>query len=73
MFVVRVGVVCCQVEISATSWSLVQEESYRLWLVVVCDQEITCDEEVMKKRADPLSNACSKNQLSNLGQSKMTC
>jgi hypothetical protein len=27
--------VCCQVEVSATRWSLVQEESYRLWHVLV--------------------------------------
>ena len=33
-----VSVVCCQVEVSATSWSLVQE-SCRLWCVVVCDLE----------------------------------
>jgi hypothetical protein len=31
--------VCCQVEVSETSWSLVQEGSYRLWRVVVCDHE----------------------------------
>jgi hypothetical protein len=31
--------VCCQVEVSARSWSLVQEELYRLWRVVVCDHE----------------------------------
>jgi hypothetical protein len=30
---------CCQVEVSATSWSLFQEESHRLWRAVVCDQE----------------------------------
>jgi hypothetical protein len=34
-----VCVVFCQVEVSATSLSLVQEESYRLWRGVVCDQE----------------------------------
>jgi hypothetical protein len=33
------SVVCCQVEVFATSWSLVLEESYRLWFVVVCDLE----------------------------------
>ena len=33
-----VCVVSCQVEVSATSWSLVQEP-YRLWCVVVCDLE----------------------------------
>jgi hypothetical protein len=42
-----VSAVCCQVEVSATSWSLVQEESYRLWRVVVCDQETSCDEEAI--------------------------
>jgi hypothetical protein len=34
-----VSFVCCQVEVSATSWSLVQRRSYRLWCVVVCDLE----------------------------------
>ena len=33
------SVVCCQVEVSATRWSLVQKRSYRLWYVVVCDPE----------------------------------
>ena len=33
-----VSVVCCRVEVSATSWSHVQE-SYPLWRVVVCDLE----------------------------------
>jgi hypothetical protein len=39
---------CCvprQVEVSATSWPLVQEESHRLWRVVVCDHETSCDQE----------------------------
>jgi hypothetical protein len=49
------------------------DESYRLWRVVVCDQEISCDEEVINKQAEPLGDVCNKNQLSNLGQSKMTC
>ena len=31
--------VCCQVEASATSWSLVQRSLYWLWCVVVCDLE----------------------------------
>jgi len=31
-----VGVVCCHVEVSATTR---KEESYRLWCVVVCDLE----------------------------------
>jgi hypothetical protein len=57
MFVV--SVVCCEVEVSAAGWSLFQEESYRLWRVVVCDQETSCDEVAMKKRAEPLGNACS--------------
>ena len=34
-----VSVVCCQVEVSVTSWSFVHGESYRLWCVVVCDLE----------------------------------
>ena len=34
-----VSVVCCQVEVCATSWSLVPEKSYRLWYIVVCDLE----------------------------------
>ena len=33
-----VSVVCCQVEVSATSWSARPEESYRLWCIV-CDLE----------------------------------
>jgi hypothetical protein len=37
MFVV--SVVCCQVEVSATGLITRPEESYRLWRVVVCDQE----------------------------------
>jgi hypothetical protein len=37
-------VVCCQVEASAKNWLLVQEESYRLWRVIVCDHESSCDE-----------------------------
>jgi hypothetical protein len=37
------------------------EESYRLWRVVVCDQEISCDEEAKKKWAEPLGNGFSKN------------
>jgi hypothetical protein len=49
------------------------EESYRMWRVVVCDQETSCDEEAMKKRAEPLGNVCSKNELSNLGHNKITC
>jgi hypothetical protein len=36
--------VCCQV--SATSWSLVQE-FYRQWCVVVCDLENLKNEEAM--------------------------
>jgi hypothetical protein len=43
------------------SWSLVQEVSYRLWRVVVCDQETSGDELAMKKRAELLGKACSKN------------
>jgi hypothetical protein len=34
-----VSVVCCQVEVSATSWLLVQRSPTRLWCVVVCDLE----------------------------------
>jgi hypothetical protein len=49
------------------------ENSYRLWRVVVCDKETSCDEEAMKKRAEPLGKVFSKNQLSNLGQNKITC
>jgi hypothetical protein len=30
--------VCCQIKLFATSWSLVQVKSYRLWCVVVCEQ-----------------------------------
>jgi hypothetical protein len=48
------------------------EESYRLWRVVVCDQETSCDEEAKKKRAQPLGDASSKNKLSNLKQNKIT-
>jgi hypothetical protein len=44
-----VCVVCCLVEVSATNWSLVQEESFRLWRVVVCDQETSCDEEAITR------------------------
>jgi hypothetical protein len=33
-----VSVVCCQVEVSATNWSLVQRSPTE-WRVVVCDQE----------------------------------
>jgi hypothetical protein len=39
----------------------------------VCDKEISCDEEAMKKLAEPLGNAYSKNQLGNLEQNKITC
>jgi hypothetical protein len=39
------------------------EESYRLWRVVVCDQETSCDEVAMKKRAEPLDNACSRKSI----------
>ena len=52
-----VSVVCCLVEVSATSWSLVAEESYRLWCLVVCD---------LKPREwgghGPLGGFCAKNQ-----------
>jgi hypothetical protein len=68
-----VCVVCCQVEVSATSISLVEEDFYSLWPVIVCDQETSCDEEAKKRRAEPLGNACSINQLSNLEQNKITC
>jgi len=34
-----VSVVCCQVEVSATSLITRPEESYRLWCVIVCDLE----------------------------------
>ena len=34
-----VNVVCCQVEVSATSLITSLEESYRLWCVVVCNLE----------------------------------
>jgi len=37
MFVV--SVVCCQVEVSDDGLITSPEESYRLWRVVVCDQE----------------------------------
>jgi hypothetical protein len=30
---------CCQVQVSATELITRPEESYRLWCVVVCDQE----------------------------------
>jgi hypothetical protein len=46
-----VCVVCCQVEVSATSLSLVQEESYRLWRGVVCDKETSCDMEAINRAA----------------------
>ena len=51
-----VSVVCCQVEVSATSWSLIQ--SCRLWCVVVCDLETSW----MRK---PWSTGCrrAKNKL----------
>jgi hypothetical protein len=41
--------VFCQVEVSATNRTLVQEESYRLWRVVVCDYGISCDEEAIAR------------------------
>ena len=34
-----VSVACCQVEVSASGWSLDQSSTYRLWCVVVCDIE----------------------------------
>jgi hypothetical protein len=57
--------VCCHL-------SLVQEQSYRLWHALVCDQEPSCEEVAKKKRAEPLGNACRKNQHRKLGQNKIT-
>jgi hypothetical protein len=54
--------------VSAMSLSLVQEESYWLWHVLVCDQETSCDKVAKKKQAESLANACHRNQHSNLGQ-----
>jgi len=34
-----VSVVCCQVEVFCDGLIICPEESYRLWRVVVCDQE----------------------------------
>jgi hypothetical protein len=63
------GVVCCQVEVSATSWSLVQEESHRLWRVVVCGQETSCDEEAIAPRwaAEPQEINNNNNNNNNNG------
>jgi hypothetical protein len=58
MFVV--SVLCCQVDVSATKLSL-REKSYRMWRVVVCDQETSCDVVAMKKRAEPVGNTFRKN------------
>jgi hypothetical protein len=64
--------VCCHIELSAMSRSLIQEESYWLWHIIVCDQETSCDKVAKKKRAEPLGNGCRKNEHSNLGQNKIT-
>jgi hypothetical protein len=40
-----VSVVCCQVEVSATSWPLTRPEaSYRLWCVPVCYRNLVDEE-----------------------------
>jgi hypothetical protein len=39
MFVSVVSVVCCQVEVSATSWSLVQRSPTECGVSNVCDRE----------------------------------
>jgi hypothetical protein len=55
-------IVCCQVEVSARSQSLVQQESYQLWSVVVCViKKPRVTRWPWKKGAEPLGNACSKN------------
>jgi hypothetical protein len=38
----------------------------------MCNQETSHDEVAKKKLAEPLGNACRKNQCSNLGQNKVT-
>ena len=45
-----VSVVCCQVEVSATNWSLVRR-SPTDWRVVVCDLEISKEEAKARYRA----------------------
>jgi hypothetical protein len=70
MFAYFVCVVWCQVDISATSWSLVQVVSFRLWCVVVCDQETSCDEENIA-RAGLQSQRKKSTRLSLLSQSRI--
>jgi hypothetical protein len=50
----------------------VHEESYRLWRVVVCDKETSCDEEAMKYGQCRWATPVAKTHLSNLGQSKIS-
>jgi hypothetical protein len=40
-----VSVVCCQVEVSATSWSLVQRSPTECGVSKVCDREASKNEE----------------------------
>jgi hypothetical protein len=40
-----VSVMCCQVEVSATSWSLVQRSPTECGVSDVCDREASKDEE----------------------------
>jgi hypothetical protein len=40
-----VSVVCCQVEVSATSWSLVQRSPTECGVSKVCDRETSKNEE----------------------------
>jgi hypothetical protein len=39
MFVNRVSVACCKVEVSCDGPITRPEESYRLWCVIVCDRK----------------------------------
>jgi hypothetical protein len=66
MFVV--SVVCCQVEVSATNWSLVQRSP------TDCGASLCVIDSVstQNKQAEPMGDACSKTQLSKLGQNKIT-
>jgi hypothetical protein len=40
---------CYRVHVSAARWSLVQEGSYRMWRVVVCDHETSLNEEAIAR------------------------
>jgi hypothetical protein len=65
-------VVCCQVEVLRRADNLSKRSLTDCGASMYVIKKPRVTKWPRKKRTEPLGNACSKNQLSNLGQNKIT-